>query len=183
MVMGGEAGQGLVTVGQLLAKSLVRSGYEILVTQSYMSRIRGGHNTFTIRVGLDPIHAPQEAVHLLVAFNQETIELHREELAPDAIVVADVSLGCEGHACLGVPFQQLGQARYHNVAALGVVGALLGLEQGVLFGAVEWLFGKKKPGKRPGRMERFWTQPTAGVWTNPERHSDSRRPGNGHNGS
>ena len=46
ILIGGEAGQGLVTVGQLLAKSLVRRGYFIVVTQSYQSRIRGGHNTF-----------------------------------------------------------------------------------------------------------------------------------------
>jgi 2-oxoglutarate/2-oxoacid ferredoxin oxidoreductase subunit alpha len=49
IMIGGEAGQGLVTVGEILAKSLVRAGYYILVTQSYMSRIRGGHNTFAIR--------------------------------------------------------------------------------------------------------------------------------------
>ena len=53
ILIGGEAGQGLVTLGQLLAKSLVRSGYFILVTQSYQSRIRGGHNTFAICVGKD----------------------------------------------------------------------------------------------------------------------------------
>jgi 2-oxoglutarate ferredoxin oxidoreductase subunit alpha len=42
ILIGGEAGQGLVTIGQILAKSLVRSGYSIVVTQSYQSRIRGG---------------------------------------------------------------------------------------------------------------------------------------------
>jgi len=41
ILIGGEAGQGLATSGQLLSKSLVRSGYFILVTQSYQSRIIG----------------------------------------------------------------------------------------------------------------------------------------------
>jgi 2-oxoglutarate ferredoxin oxidoreductase subunit alpha len=50
ILIGGEAGQGLVTVGQLLTKSLVRSGYHVVVTQDYQSRIRGGHNTFAVRV-------------------------------------------------------------------------------------------------------------------------------------
>ena len=48
VLIGGEAGQGLATVGNLLARSLVRSGYFIVVDQSYQSRIRGGHNTFAI---------------------------------------------------------------------------------------------------------------------------------------
>ena len=55
ILIGGEAGQGLVTIGELLAKSLVRSGYSIVVTQSYQSRIRGGHNTYMIRVSPEEI--------------------------------------------------------------------------------------------------------------------------------
>ena len=31
ILIGGEAGQGLVTIGQLLGKALVRSGYFIVV--------------------------------------------------------------------------------------------------------------------------------------------------------
>ena len=73
ILIGGEAGQGLVTVGQILTKSLVRSGYSICVTQDYQSRIRGGHNTFAIRVGTDEVQAPQEAIDLLAALNGETL--------------------------------------------------------------------------------------------------------------
>ena len=50
LLIGGEAGQGLVTIGQLLSKALVRAGYEVFVSQSYHSRIRGGHNNFAIRL-------------------------------------------------------------------------------------------------------------------------------------
>ena len=77
ILIGGEAGQGLVTLGQILAKSLVRSGYSIVVTQSYQSRIRGGHNTFSIRVGSGEVIAPQESVDLLVALDKDTVLLHR----------------------------------------------------------------------------------------------------------
>ena len=52
LLIGGEAGQGLVTIGQLLSKTLIKTGYDILVSQSYHSRIRGGHNTFAIRIGV-----------------------------------------------------------------------------------------------------------------------------------
>ena len=69
VLIGGEAGQGLVTIGELLAKSLVRSGYHIVVSQSYQSRIRGGHNTYTIRASVEAIAAPREGVDLLVALN------------------------------------------------------------------------------------------------------------------
>ena len=55
ILIGGAAGQGLVTIGQILCKSLVRAGYSIIVTQTYQSRIRGGHNTFAIRAGVDEV--------------------------------------------------------------------------------------------------------------------------------
>jgi len=93
ILIGGEAGQGLVTVGQVLAKSLVRGGYSIVVTQSYQSRIRGGHNTFAIRVGVDEVDAPQEPVDLLVAFDRHKVTLHRGDLTPDGLVVLDGTLG------------------------------------------------------------------------------------------
>ncbi len=149
VVIGGEAGQGLVTVGQLLAKSMVRSGFEILVSQSYMSRIRGGHNTFTIRCGVGTIQAPREAVDMLIALDRETITRHASELAPGATTVVDVALfeGVEMScaSCLKVPFNDISKPRYHNVVALGVAGALLGLDRNVLLAAVESLFGKKHP--------------------------------------
>ena len=80
ILIGGEAGQGLVTIGQVLGKTLVRSGYFIVVTQSYQSRIRGGHNTFAIRVGVDEVSAPEEAVDLLVALDRDTVTLHSKDL-------------------------------------------------------------------------------------------------------
>ena len=66
VVIGGEAGQGLVTVGGLLSRILVGEGYRIVVTQGYQSRIRGGHNTFEVRVSPDDIEAPAEEIDVLV---------------------------------------------------------------------------------------------------------------------
>ena len=126
ILIGGEAGQGLVTVGELLAKSLVRAGWHIVVTQSYMSRIRGGHNTFAIRACAAPIHAPGESVDLLVAFNEETARLHEGELTPSGAIIADEALHMPVKACcLKAPFKTLAPANLVNVAAFGVAGYLL----------------------------------------------------------
>ncbi len=143
ILIGGEAGQGLVTLGQILAKSLVRSGYSIVVTQSYQSRIRGGHNTFAIRVGAGEVIAPQEPVDLLVALDRDTVTLHRRDLVPDGLVVLDGALGIDGDSILKVPFKELVQERFLNIVALGVVGSLLGLDGELMAGTVDDFFGKK----------------------------------------
>jgi len=143
ILIGGEAGQGLVTVGQLLSKALVRAGWNICVTQGYQSRVRGGHNTWAIRFGAGEIGAPAESVDLLVALDQETVGLHKGALAPHALLIADETLDALGIPGLRVPFAKLASAKHANVAALGVAGTLLGLSEELMAGAVEELFGKK----------------------------------------
>ena len=142
ILIGGEAGQGLVTVGQILAKSLVRSGYSICVTQDYQSRIRGGHNTFAIRVGVDAVNAPQETIELLVALTAETVGLHRDQVSEGGLIVIDEALHIQGDGTLTVPFSQLAADQYTNIAALGVCSALLGLDDEVVAQTVVDFFGK-----------------------------------------
>jgi 2-oxoglutarate ferredoxin oxidoreductase subunit alpha len=145
ILVGGEAGQGLVTVGQLLARCLVRSGYFIVVTQTYQSRIRGGHNTFAIRVGTEELTAPQEQVDLLVAMNEETVRLHADQLSDRGLAIVDQEVGEGCNACLKVPYKELSEKRFFNVAALGIAGALLGLDQKLMVTLLDELFAKKKP--------------------------------------
>ncbi|OGP94913.1 MAG: pyruvate ferredoxin oxidoreductase [Deltaproteobacteria bacterium RBG_16_54_18] len=142
ILIGGEAGQGLVTVGQILAKGLVRSGYAICVTQSYQSRIRGGHNTFAIRAGVDPIKAPQEAVDLLVALDADTVQIHKKELLPHGLIIIDEALARTGDGVFPIPFTKLAPDQYTNIVDLGVIAALLGLDQGICAQAVADFFGK-----------------------------------------
>ncbi len=143
ILIGGEAGQGLVTLGQLLAKSLVRSGYSIIVTQSYQSRIRGGHNTFALTVSVDEIHAPREKVDILIAFDRDTVSLHRDHLSSQGLIITDEALDVQGDLLFRVPFRELAKERFSNIVALGVVGSLLGLEEGLMERTVDDFFGKK----------------------------------------
>jgi 2-oxoglutarate ferredoxin oxidoreductase subunit alpha len=144
VVIGGEAGQGLVTVGYLLAKSLVRSGYHIVVTQGYMSRIRGGHNTFAVRISGSPIASPRGPTDILVALDQQTIDADSKDLAPDGIIVADSSTDARGLSSLSVPYAQLGSNKTANVIALGVLGSLLGLDESLLANTLADFFGAGK---------------------------------------
>ena len=40
----GEAGQGIQTIGETLARVFARSGLHVFAHQDYESRVRGGHN-------------------------------------------------------------------------------------------------------------------------------------------
>ena len=117
IVIGGEAGQGLATVGQLLSKSLVRAGYHIVVTQDYMSRIRGGHNTFCIRTGVKPVHGGRSSIGILVAMAQETVSLFKDKLTGSGLVILGEKLDAEGARGLKAPFKELApKPIFENVA-------------------------------------------------------------------
>jgi 2-oxoglutarate/2-oxoacid ferredoxin oxidoreductase subunit alpha len=145
LLIGGEAGQGLVTIGQLLGKALVRSGQEIFTSQSYHSRIRGGHNTFAIRMGTGPFFASRDSIDILVALNAETVELHRGQLTEGALLFADADFAPERPGTIAVPFAELGPEKLWNTAALALLGQILGLASEPLHQAVEAMFGQKHP--------------------------------------
>ncbi|MDD3295669.1 MAG: 2-oxoacid:acceptor oxidoreductase family protein, partial [Geobacteraceae bacterium] len=138
ILIGGEAGQGLLTVGHVLARVLVRSGYHIVAAQDYMSRIRGGHNSFAIRISTDPVSAPREKVDMLIALDGRSVAEHLSSLAPDGIIIMDSGNGAEtgGAVCLRVPVADLGKPSLYNFMAAGVAGALLGLEESLMVKAL-----------------------------------------------
>ena len=88
-MVGGEAGQGVESVGFVLAKAFARGGFHVFADQDYESRVRGGHNFFGVRISDNEVGAVSEAVDILLALNQETIELHRLELTQGGVVVFD----------------------------------------------------------------------------------------------
>jgi len=159
ILIGGEAGQGLVTLGQILSRLLVRSGYRIVVTQTYQSRIRGGHNTFAVRVGMGEVAAPSESVDLLVAMNEETVRLEGGRLTERGVTLVDEGVERICDNCVRVPFQDLAAPRFFNVAALGVLGSLLGLSQDRTGAVLDRLLGGKKPAlmeENRGVFDRAW---------------------------
>ncbi len=87
--IGGEAGFGIMASGTMLARTFARAGYHVFATNEYPSRIRGGHNLVTVRVATDNFEAMNRDLHLLVALNRETVDLHKQELGEGALVIFD----------------------------------------------------------------------------------------------
>ncbi len=144
ILIGGEAGQGLQTVGPVFAKSLVRRGFPVHVTQTYESRIRGGHNTFAIRTGTKKVSAPQEDIDLLIALNQETIEIHQQRVISGGRIIGNGEWDIQREGWIGVPFKTLGKETYWNTAAIGVGAGIIGLGEEVVARTMGEAVGKEE---------------------------------------
>lgn len=143
ILIGGEAGQGLVTLSQILTRGLVRAGYYIVVTQSYQSRIRGGHNSYAIRVSDREIMAPKEPVDLLIALDQNSVVLHMSELSQHGLVVVDEAISSDQHPqIVYAPFSRIAGAMFSNSVALGTISALLGLNENTIGETLRGFFDK-----------------------------------------
>ena len=139
IVVGGEAGQGVQSVGFLLAKALTRWGYNVFADQDYESRVRGGHNFFRVRASDSQVEAISETVDILIALNQETIDLHRQELRGGGAIVYDGEKIKElaGKNLLNVPAERLAKETARdilmtNTVALGAVLGLVGFDFKIL---------------------------------------------------
>ena len=87
--IGGEAGQGINTVGDLLAQVFVKAGFHTFTINDAESRIRGGYNYTQIRVSDNPIHAPVDDLDVIVAFSDDAVIKPRNKLANDGVIVFD----------------------------------------------------------------------------------------------
>ena len=86
ILIGGEAGQGLKTVDNILGKILFREGFNIFSSKDFMSRIRGGHNFMQLRISDEKLYGPDNDLDLLIALNKESVDIHREQLKDDGII-------------------------------------------------------------------------------------------------
>jgi 2-oxoglutarate ferredoxin oxidoreductase subunit alpha len=135
--IGGEAGQGIQTIGETLGRVFSRAGHSVFTHQDYESRVRGGHNFFQIRFADTPVRASRERIDILVALDRESIGLHAGELAGKGQIIYDSAALKEKHdgpQYLDVPFTDLalrhgGNRIMANTVATGAVLGMLGMDR------------------------------------------------------
>ncbi|MCC2683263.1 MAG: subunit alpha of 2-oxoglutarate ferredoxin oxidoreductase [Paenibacillaceae bacterium] len=152
--IGGQQGEGVESTDRIFSTALNRLGYYLYGYRHFSSRIKGGHTNNKIRISTKPIRAISDDLNILVAFDQETIDLNAHELCDNGVIVADAKfnpvLPAGVNARLfAVPItaiaEGLGTSLFKNMAASGASWSLLGLPLEVFNKAVEEEFGRKGP--------------------------------------
>ncbi len=152
--IGGQQGEGVESTDRIFSTALNRLGYYLYGYRHFSSRIKGGHTNNKIRISTKPIRAISDDLDILVAFDQETIDLNAHELRQGGVIVADAKFnpvvpeGVEARL-FAVPItaiaEELGTSLMKNMVASGASWALLGLPLEVFNKAVEEEFGRKGP--------------------------------------
>lgn len=87
--IGGAAGDGVASTGEIFGKTLSRSGQHVYAYNSYQSVIRGGHVWFQIRGGKDHIPYVGQKADILICLNKQTYDVHAPALTQGARVIFD----------------------------------------------------------------------------------------------
>src|ERR1700716_2196663 len=85
--IGGAAGQGVATPGDIFAKIFSRRGLHLNAYNAYQSIIRGGHTFLPIRTGAEKVTIMCARLDLLIPLNQDAMDRHLGLLASGAACI------------------------------------------------------------------------------------------------
>lgn len=150
--VGGQQGEGIESTGEIFSMAMNRLGYFLYGYRHFSSRIKGGHTNNKITVRPTEVRSIADDLDILVAFDQETIDVNYKELTEAGIILADskfdpVKPEDSKAPLFAVPFTEvaaeLGTSLMKNMVAIGATAALLNLEDEVFQNVVDDIFGKK----------------------------------------
>lgn len=125
LLIGGAAGQGIDTTSAILEKILKRAGYSVFTCRDFMSRIRGGHNFYLMRFGEKEVISHSYNLDGIIAMDEETINIHSNELKKDGFILCDTSIEIEDSRILKIAMEdiakKLGNIRVSGSIAIGAV--------------------------------------------------------------
>src|ERR1700675_4586360 len=83
----GASGQGINSIGAIVAKGLKRAGYCVFGYREYPSLIKGGHASYQLDISNQGVRSTETKVNVLVALNHHGLALNMEDLKPGGIVL------------------------------------------------------------------------------------------------
>ena len=151
VVVAGEAGQGVKSASNALARCFVRAGLYVFAYPDVMSRIRGGHNFTRVRVSDSPVHSVSDRFDLLLALDRRSVDEHQDQMVERGVIVVD---GRDAPSTrrkariFPIPLTELarrhgGGPAFAGVVGLGAIQAFLGMDPGGMEAHLREQFGNK----------------------------------------
>lgn len=150
----GEGGEGVISTGELLTTAVARTRRDVFTFRTYPAEIKGGPAMFQLRFADHPVLSVGSQMDVLLAFNEEAVDLHAQSLKKDGLLVYDSAVFDPekkinpGIQLLGVPLttiatEGVGLKKAKNMVALGLMGQMLSIPLEGFKVLLEEKFGKK----------------------------------------
>lgn len=155
MRIAGESGEGVITAGDILLKTLHKMRRGIFTYETYPAEVRGGHCWYQVRSMVGEVLSAGDAVDVLVAFNQEGVEEHFHALREGGFLLRDAATHppldqapgpkqfFDIPIAMGQISVEMGSPKSKNVAALGALSAAIGMPRANIESAISEVFNRK----------------------------------------
>src|SRR5437773_2179742 len=152
IAIGGAAGQGIATPGDILARIFVRRELHLNAYNAYQSIVRGRHIFLTLRTSDKPVLSFGDKLDIMIPLNQDTLNRHLGLMKSGSAVLYNGDKIKPGEATAGVqlcPFsvkELAPKARgdlVQNTIALAAVLQLIGVEFKILEDILTLQFKRK----------------------------------------
>ncbi len=153
--IGGQAGDGIASIGESIARSFSRMGLHVFGLNAYQSVIRGGHVWFQARASDGRPYSPGDGTDILYALDKATVDIHGAGVRPGGAVLFDPEKFSvapselpAGVTPLGVPTLQIArkytsQSILQNAGGIGATAFLAGIPLPLLHEVLTDSFGRK----------------------------------------
>ncbi|MGH7874435.1 MAG: 2-oxoacid:acceptor oxidoreductase subunit alpha [Candidatus Binatia bacterium] len=152
IAIGGAAGQGIATPGDILARIFVRRGLHLNAYNAYQSIVRGGHIFLTLRTSDAPVLSFGDKIDIMIPLNQDTINRHLRLMKAGSVVLYNGDKIKPGEAAAGVQLCAFSVKELapnvrgdlvQNTIALAAVLRLVGVEFKILEDILTLQFKRK----------------------------------------
>ena len=152
IAIGGAAGQGIATPGDILARIFVRRGLHLNAYNAYQSIVRGGHIFLTLRTSDEPVLSFGDKIDIMMPLNQDSMDRHLRLMRAGSTVLYNGDKIKPGEVADGVqlcPFSVKELAPnirgdlVQNTIALAAVLRLIGVEFKILEDILTLQFKRK----------------------------------------
>jgi 2-oxoglutarate ferredoxin oxidoreductase subunit alpha len=152
ILFGGEAGYGIMSLGVMMAYAASRGGLNVFANNEVPSLIRGGHNTYQVRIKDTPVTVHTDDIQLLVALHAEAVTEHLTNLAQDGLILYDEqemeTVPSGDKRFIMVPFKRLAieagkNLLMRNTISLGAVFACIDYDVDILHSVITDTFKRK----------------------------------------
>jgi len=126
LIICGKAGQGIQTIGYIISKLFVRSGFKVFAWQDFQSRIRGGETSFRMIVSDKDVCSLTEKYDIFVSLDETNTQNYIHLLKPDGVGIFQ---GGNGQNILSPDINEMaknaGEAIYGNTVITGIISEIV----------------------------------------------------------
>ena len=143
IVLTAAAGQGVETVEALVSKAFKEANFFVFSDKEYMSRVRGGVNSTTIRVSSKENKGYKQFADFLFLFTKNALDHSKNRISKDTIIFSDEDFITDEYKSqfFTVDFlkiaKNLGSAIFANTVAFGFISSIFKINADIAHNAIK----------------------------------------------